>query len=184
MKKNLEIRAAIRIGRFNEPRNYLSATSRCRFNFIIPRRSDREKACLRQLIFSFNLDFARGALFAIIGSVYRHNADSCLCWSHSCYFYVCFILFQDAYLKIAQTEPTASPWLVGAGILSLLGLFGFLSYRIWNTQESTKTLPETFGSVQELGKALYLDFFFPFEAVILLFLVAMIGTVYIGKREI
>lgn len=99
-------------------------------------------------------------------------------------FMFVIILFQDAYLKIAQTEPTASPWLVGAGILSLLGLFGFLSYRIWNTQESTKTLPETFGSVQELGKALYLDFFFPFEAVILLFLVAMIGTVYIGKREI
>ena len=99
-------------------------------------------------------------------------------------FMFVIILFQDAYLKIAQTDATTSPWLIGAGILSLLGLFGFLGYRIWNTTASAKTLPESFGTVQELGKALYLDFFFPFEAVILLFLVAMIGTVYIGKREI
>ncbi len=99
-------------------------------------------------------------------------------------FMFVIILFQDAYLKIDQTEPTASPWLIGAGVLSLLGLFGFLGYRIWNVEQSVKALPESFGTVQELGKALYLDFFFPFESVILLFLVAMIGTVYIGKREI
>lgn len=99
-------------------------------------------------------------------------------------FMFVIILFQDAYLKIDQTEATASPWLIGVGVLSLLGLFGFLGYRIWNTEQSVKALPESFGTVQELGKALYLDFFFPFEAVILLFLVAMIGTVYIGKREI
>ena len=38
--------------------------------------------------------------------------------------------------------------------------------------------------MQTLGKALYLDFFFPFEAVILLFLIALIGALYIAKKVI
>ena len=43
-------------------------------------------------------------------------------------------------------------------------------------------LPEGFGSVQLLGKTLYIDFFFPFEAVIVLFLIAVVGAVYIARK--
>lgn len=99
-------------------------------------------------------------------------------------FMFVIILFQDAYEKIAETAPQASPWLTGTAAVSLLGLFSFLGYRIWNLPAKANALPEGFGSVQQLGRALYLDFFFPFEAVILLFLVALIGALYIGKREI
>jgi len=43
-------------------------------------------------------------------------------------------------------------------------------------------VPLGFGTAQTLGKALYVDFFFPFEAVILLFLIALIGALYVARR--
>jgi NADH-quinone oxidoreductase subunit J len=43
-------------------------------------------------------------------------------------------------------------------------------------------LPTDFGSVRHLGQALYVDFFFPFEGVILLFLIAVVGALYIAKK--
>jgi NADH-quinone oxidoreductase subunit J len=47
-----------------------------------------------------------------------------------------------------------------------------------------ETVPsENFGMVEYLGKALYVDFFFPFETVILIFIVAVVGALYIGKKE-
>ncbi|MFN4175172.1 MAG: NADH-quinone oxidoreductase subunit J [Parachlamydiaceae bacterium] len=99
-------------------------------------------------------------------------------------FMFVIILFQDAYLKIEQSEPSASMGLISLAITALVAGFSYLGYLIWKNPVNPGSLPDSFGTVQELGKALYLDFFFPFEAIILLFLVAMIGTVYIGKREI
>ena len=97
-------------------------------------------------------------------------------------FMFVIVLFQDAYEKIASTEPkSASPLLfaaAGAFILALI-MTGRL---IFGLAPSNKALPEGFGTVQALGEALYVDFFFPFEAIILLFLIAPIGALYIGKR--
>jgi NADH-quinone oxidoreductase subunit J len=40
------------------------------------------------------------------------------------------------------------------------------------------------GTVENLGKALYRDFLLPFELASVLFLGAMVGAVYLSKKEI
>jgi len=97
-------------------------------------------------------------------------------------FMFVIVLFQDAYQQIAHEEAKSAPiWLFSAASLFLLGMI-FLGTQLVSTIPSTETLPTDFGTVQSLGQALYIDFFFPFEAVILLFLVAIIGALYIGKK--
>jgi NADH-quinone oxidoreductase subunit J len=99
-------------------------------------------------------------------------------------FVFVIVLFQDAYLQIDNTKSlSAKPLIAVAGLTFLITLISFGAFLLG--KESVKhELPEAFGTVQGLGKALYIDFFFPFEAVILLFLVAVIGSLYIAKKEI
>ena len=98
-------------------------------------------------------------------------------------FVFVIVLFQDAYQKINQVEAqSASQLLLVAGIAFALILF-FLGAKLFPLPQFREALPEGFGSAQSIGQLLYLDFFFPFEAVILLFLTAIIGTLYIAKKE-
>jgi NADH-quinone oxidoreductase subunit J len=53
---------------------------------------------------------------------------------------------------------------------------------IFNFAPGNPRLAADFGSVQHLGQALYVDFFFPFEAIILLFLIAVVGALFIAKK--
>lgn len=50
-----------------------------------------------------------------------------------------------------------------------------------------QVMPETYssqtGMVESLGKILYRDYVLPFELVSVLFFVAMVGAVMLGKRE-
>lgn len=93
------------------------------------------------------------------------------------------VLFQDAHQKINQFKPRSKqPFLFAAAAAFLLA-FIFLGSRFLGLISLPEELPKEFGSVQAIGKALYVDFFFPFEAVILLFLVAVVGALYIGKKE-
>jgi NADH-quinone oxidoreductase subunit J len=98
-------------------------------------------------------------------------------------FMFVIVLFQDAHQQIVNFKAKSSPWLLifaaMAFILVLLALGGYLL----TLSQAQPTVTEGFGSVESLGKALYVDFFFPFEAVILLFLVAVIGALYIGRKE-
>ncbi len=92
------------------------------------------------------------------------------------------VLFQDAYLHIEEYESKSySPFLYFAAAAFVLTLIlvgrHFLQFKLLNNQ-----LPQGYGTVESLGKTLYLDFFFPFEAVILLFLVALVGALYIGRK--
>jgi NADH-quinone oxidoreductase subunit J len=97
-------------------------------------------------------------------------------------FMFVIILFQDAHEQIARYEAkSARPFLVIAASAFLVAV-AFLGSRLVSLPPTQRTLPEGFGTVQSLGQALYLDFFFPFEAVILLFLVAVVGALYIGKK--
>lgn len=97
-------------------------------------------------------------------------------------FMFVIVLFQDAYQQISKFEAKSSqPFLIVAGGSFIIALI-FLGKHLIDLGAAKAPLPEGFGSVQELGKALYLDFFFPFEAVILMFLVAAIGALYIGKK--
>lgn len=98
-------------------------------------------------------------------------------------FMFVMVLFQDAHEKIMKIEPKSAPVLLASGgicfLLSLL-LFG---KDLWHIPHNAKPLSKGFGTVEALGQALYVDFFFPFEALLLLFLIAAIGALYIGKKE-
>ena len=98
-------------------------------------------------------------------------------------FVFVIVLFQDAHEQLAKFAAKSKPFLLylAAGLFLLTLLF--LAGRLMNLELIKADLPPHYGSVQALGEALYLDFFFPFEAVILLFLTAGLGALYIAKRE-
>lgn len=92
------------------------------------------------------------------------------------------VLFQDAYQYIDRNPPKSSPALLLVAAATFLLMFGLLGRQLVGIVSSKNPLPENFGSVEALGEALYVDFFFPFEAVILIFLVAVVGALYIGRK--
>lgn len=98
-------------------------------------------------------------------------------------FMFVIVLFQDAYLQIGHIKPKSSRVLLVISSAAILLGFAYLAFKLRELPKWNKTLPDNFGTVQEIGRALYVDFFFPFEAIILLFLVAIVGAVYIGKKE-
>ncbi len=98
-------------------------------------------------------------------------------------FMFVIILFQDAHeqLRLFKAQST-SRLLYAAGAVLVLTILSFAG-QIKSFSGEPASLPPDFGAVEPIGKALYVDFFFPFEAVILLFLVAIIGALYMGKKE-
>ena len=99
-------------------------------------------------------------------------------------FMFVMILFQDAHHKISETEGKSAPiFLMAAGSIFVISLI-FLGSRLLGLNTPKGNLPPNFGTVEALGQALYLDYFFPFEAITLLFLVAVVGALYIVKKEI
>jgi len=97
-------------------------------------------------------------------------------------FMFVIVLFQDAYLAIDEYRAKSKPfWLVLSATLLIVTLT-LLGTRLKTLGYQKESLPEGYGSLEALGKAIYIDFFFPFEAVGLLFLVAIIGALYIGKK--
>jgi NADH-quinone oxidoreductase subunit J len=97
-------------------------------------------------------------------------------------FMFVIILFQDAHQQLAKFEPKSQPVLLLIAAASFLLALMFLGVRLLGLPVLNKPVPEGYGTVESLGQALYIDFFFPFEAVILLFLVAVIGSLYIAKK--
>lgn len=99
-------------------------------------------------------------------------------------FMFVIILFQDAYLQIDSIEPKSSKFLITGASVAFILANCFIAYKLLGHFRQNQSLPEGFGYIDSLGKTLYLDFFFPFEAVILLFLVAAVGALYVGKKEL
>lgn len=98
-------------------------------------------------------------------------------------FVFVIVLFQDAHDQIAHYRSQIKPFLlIFAGSLFILAWF-FLGYFFVDLEQANPHLPSDYGTVQSLGRLLYLDFFFPFEAVALLFLVAVVGALYVAKKE-
>lgn len=99
-------------------------------------------------------------------------------------FVFVIVLFQDAHQQIARYRSKIRPLLLylalGAFVFTLLSFGAQLLHLAPLKQLKTSE----FGTAQSLGQALYVDFFFPFEAIIMLFLVAIVGALYIAKREI
>lgn len=98
-------------------------------------------------------------------------------------FMFVIVLFQDAHRQIDRYKPQSSPFLILAAASAFIVTLGLLGYRLMMTSSEVSSLPQGYGTAKSLGHALYLDFFFPFEAIILLFLVAVIGALYIGRKE-
>lgn len=98
-------------------------------------------------------------------------------------FMFVIVLFQDAYLQIEKYEAKSSNLLLMTAAAALLATFVLLGRRLIGLTSHQNELPEGYGTVEALGKALYIDYFFPFEAIIFLFLVALVGALYIGKRS-
>lgn len=98
-------------------------------------------------------------------------------------FMYVIVLFQDAHQQIIRFEPKSSPILLFIAACASILIMIFLGTKILHLSPLKEKVPEGFGTVQSIGQALYIDFFFPFEAVILLFLVAVVGALYIGKKE-
>lgn len=97
-------------------------------------------------------------------------------------FMFVIILFQDAHQQIDRFQAKSTPILLFVAALTFILMLIFLGSRLLGLPQAQTGIHEGFGSVESLGQALYIDFFFPFEAVILLFLVAVIGALYIGKK--
>lgn len=94
-------------------------------------------------------------------------------------FMFVIVLFQDAYLAIEEYKASVRRgWLLFAGILFSATL-AFLGKELSAIDAKGNV---EYGTVQAIAKTLYVDFFFPFEAIALLFLVAIVGSLYIGKK--
>jgi len=98
-------------------------------------------------------------------------------------FIFVMMLFQESYLEILKVPSKSSRLLIGVVSVSFLAVIGFVMSKISDIETTKKALPEGFGQAKALGYALYIDFFFPFEAVLLLFLVGIVGSVFIAQKE-
>jgi NADH-quinone oxidoreductase subunit J len=97
-------------------------------------------------------------------------------------FMFVIVLFQDAHQHIALYPSRSSRLLIFIAAAAFLATMLALSIRFITLTPIKNALPPDYGTVQSLGKTLYLDFFFPFEAVVLMFLIAVVGALYIGRK--
>ena len=98
-------------------------------------------------------------------------------------FMFVIILFQDAHQQMDKIKAKSEFMLLFGAAAAFLLLMLIWGHRLLGLSKALPNAPHEFGTVESLGHILYVDFFFPFEAVVLLFLVALIGAVYIGKKE-
>lgn len=97
-------------------------------------------------------------------------------------FMFVIMLFQDAFREISHVKAKSLPFFLFIASAAFLLTLVFLGRQFVGLKPAVDKLPEGYGTVQSLGKALYLDFFFPFEAVTLLFLIAVIGSLYVARK--
>lgn len=97
-------------------------------------------------------------------------------------FMFVIVLFQDAHGHISRFSAQSAPVLIFIGVSAFLLVVFSLGKKFLGINPAHPTLPNGYGTVESLGHALYVDFFFPFEAVTLLFLIAGVGALYIGRK--
>jgi NADH-quinone oxidoreductase subunit J len=98
-------------------------------------------------------------------------------------FVFVIVLFQDAHQQMVRFQPKSKPHLLLLAAMTFIFTFAFFGAHIIPFASFGQNLPNGFGSVEGLGRAIYLEFFFPFEAIIMLFLTAIVGALYVAKRE-
>jgi NADH-quinone oxidoreductase subunit J len=98
-------------------------------------------------------------------------------------FMFVIILFQDAHHLLELSSSKSPRLFLDLTAFIFFVTFVFIAKNYLHLPEAQKNLSASYGSVESLGRALYVDFFFPFEAVILIFLIAVVGALYIAKKE-
>lgn len=98
-------------------------------------------------------------------------------------FMFVIVLFQDAHAQIEQHRPQSKKLLLTFAAVAMSMLLLLTATRFIDISSNADSIPKDFGTVQALGHDLYVDFFFPFEAVVLLFLIALVGALYIGRKN-
>ena len=127
-------------------------------------------------------------LFSIAGHYVLLNAQFLAAVHIIVYAGAIMVLFLYVIMMLnlnADTEPHKSKLLKVAATITGGLLMVVLVGALRSSTESM--LPSTVnqvGMIKGLGKTLYNDFMLPFEISSILFLVAMIGTVMLGKKEI
>lgn len=97
-------------------------------------------------------------------------------------FMFVIVLFQDAHEQIEEFKPKSAKALLIFAASTFIIACLFLGIQWLNLPAAQEKLEVGYGDVRLLGLALYEDFFFPFEAVILLFLIAIIGSLYTARK--
>ena len=74
----------------------------------------------------------------------------------------------------------------GLGTLMALAFSGLVAWAVISSTGDGRfpEVPREFGTVESLGNELFTRFFYPFEAISLLLVVAMIGAVLLAKRRV
>ena len=126
--------------------------------------------------------------FAIAGHYVLMNAQFLAAVHIIVYAGAIMVLFLYVIMMLnlnADVEPQKKNWMKVAATLSggllMVVLVGALRTAAGNL---TPSPAENVGMINNLGKALYNEFMVPFEISAILFLVAMVGAVMLGKKEI
>lgn len=101
-------------------------------------------------------------------------------------FIFALVLFQDAYQQIDlhKRSMNSIPTITAIGSIFIPLIYFYARVKtIDYTAVLPNELPHHFGTAEGVGKILYSHYFFPFEAVVLLFLIALIGSLYLAKKE-
>lgn len=100
-------------------------------------------------------------------------------------FIFVMMLFQDTYLHIHEISSRSSRTLVSATAAVFIVAIGAALWKLLpvSRQAAEGGIPESFGTAESIGRELYTGFFFPFEAILLLFLVGIVGAVYLARKE-
>ena len=96
-------------------------------------------------------------------------------------------LFAIMFLNLKQDDEESKVTLAKTAGVIVGGVLMVLLLSIFNAAPVNETNPIAFdaqtGLVERLGIVLYSDYILPFELASILFLIAMVGAVMLGKRE-
>lgn len=127
--------------------------------------------------------------FAIAGHYFLLNAQFLAAVHIIVYAGAIMVLFLYSIMMLNLNQPDSDrkeTWIKAAAVIASGLLMLVLVSAMRRTDEIVAMSPEAadIGLVQNLGKALYQDFLLPFELASILFLSAMVGAVYLSKKEV
>jgi len=98
-------------------------------------------------------------------------------------FMFVIVLFQDAHRQISILPPKSSSLFILFAMCGFVLIIALFAIKLIGLKQADPMVPEVYGSVQSLGRLLYTDFVLPFEFLVIPLLVAVVGTLYVAKKE-